>query len=223
MSASPAFQFYPAEFLADENVVMMSNWDLGCYIKMICYCWREGSIPSEPAKLARLLNEDSSAIAQLSAHVWLCFRTATNDEKRLIHPRLEREKSKQRNYAKERAESGKKGGNARWNKGLQNHSSAIAQLSAVRVANHGSSSSSSINKEGRKTTLPADFEISEAVRDWAIALGITSLDRHLVHFRDIALAKDYRYVDWDRAFMRAIRDNWAKVPTPPRPSTRVAL
>lgn len=35
---SPAFQFYAAEFLADENVVLMTNQEVGCYIKLMAYC-----------------------------------------------------------------------------------------------------------------------------------------------------------------------------------------
>ena len=62
---SPAFQFYAAEFLADENVVLMTNQELGCYMKLMCYCWREGSIPSEIPKIAKCVGR----IAQL----WLSY------------------------------------------------------------------------------------------------------------------------------------------------------
>ena len=43
---SPAFQFYPADFLSDSKVILMSNEAVGCYIKLICHGWLEGSIPS---------------------------------------------------------------------------------------------------------------------------------------------------------------------------------
>ena len=70
---SPAFQFYPAEFLADENVVLMSNQELGCYVKLMCYCWREGSIPSDVQKIARLCGEDGLAMAELWTAIRPCF------------------------------------------------------------------------------------------------------------------------------------------------------
>lgn len=62
-----------------------------------------------------------------------------------------------------------------------------------------------------KTSLPADFSISDRVRSWAAEKGHGHLDQHLESFRNKALAKGYTYADWDMAFMEAIRENWAKV------------
>ena len=36
MGNSPAFQFYPADFLSYENVMLMSNQEVGCYVKLMC-------------------------------------------------------------------------------------------------------------------------------------------------------------------------------------------
>ncbi len=63
-----------------------------------------------------------------------------------------------------------------------------------------------------KTSLPADFGISERVRSWAAEKGHCRLDQHLESFRAKAAAKGYTYADWDAAFMEAIRENWAKLP-----------
>ena len=52
---SPAFQFYPADFLSDSKVILMSNEEVGCYIKLICHGWLEGSIPSNIEGIALLL------------------------------------------------------------------------------------------------------------------------------------------------------------------------
>jgi putative transposase len=40
----PAFQFYAADWLADEAVSVMGLEEEGAYIRALCYCWREGSI-----------------------------------------------------------------------------------------------------------------------------------------------------------------------------------
>lgn len=64
----------------------------------------------------------------------------------------------------------------------------------------------------KKTTLPDDFDVSESVKAWAAQKGFDRLPQHLEHFRDLAIAKAYRYADWDRAFMNAIRNNWARLP-----------
>ena len=62
-----------------------------------------------------------------------------------------------------------------------------------------------------KNILPKDFGISDAVRKWAQEKGFNHLELHLEAFKDIALSRGYEYVDWDRAFMRAIRENWGKI------------
>jgi uncharacterized protein YdaU (DUF1376 family) len=140
---APAFQFYPADFLADENVALMTNQEIGCYIKLMCYCWREGSIPSDVAKIARLCGEDGLAMAELWTAICSCFDTAIDDPSRLIHPRLESERKKQIEFRSERSESGKKGANARWNNDLSKNGKAMAEPLSEPMANDGSSSSSS--------------------------------------------------------------------------------
>jgi len=62
-----------------------------------------------------------------------------------------------------------------------------------------------------KTGLPADFAISDAVRAWADERKFGQLEQHLEAFKRKAKAKGYTYVDWDSAFMEAIREDWAKL------------
>lgn len=62
--------------------------------------------------------------------------------------------------------------------------------------------------------LPDDFGISEAVEAWAKTKGHTRLPEHLDAFRLKAKAKGYTYVDWDAAFMEAVRNDWAKLGVP---------
>jgi uncharacterized protein YdaU (DUF1376 family) len=147
---SPAFQFYPADFLNDENVVLMTNQEIGCYVKLICYCWREGSIPADVSKIAKLCGEDGSAMAQLWLSIKSCFSSAKNDDTRLVHPRLEEERKKQAEFKKDRISAGKKGAKTRWLKGLEGDGSAIGQPSLSHslsigepMAKHSSLSSSS--------------------------------------------------------------------------------
>lgn len=61
--------------------------------------------------------------------------------------------------------------------------------------------------------MPADFGISERVEAWAEKHGHAKLDQHLESFRAKVAAHGYRYVDWDAAFMEAIREDWAKLRT----------
>jgi hypothetical protein len=108
---TPAFQWYPADYLADMRVRMLSWASRGLYVDLLCYCWREGWIPS-----------DSSAIAQLtgchdSATVEPClalFEVDPSDPARLVSKRLNEEREKQAAHRKERSESGARGARKRW-------------------------------------------------------------------------------------------------------------
>lgn len=84
---------------------------------------------------------------------------------------------------------------------------------------HGTVIEPSMNRKGtvkearkRATPIPADFEISQRVRDWAFQKGHQNLEAHLEHFIGLAKAKGYTYMNWDEAFMNAVRANWAKLP-----------
>ena len=60
-----------------------------------------------------------------------------------------------------------------------------------------------------KTAMPPDFGISPRVSEWACEKGYSNLPAHLESFRAKCNANGYRYVDWDSAFMEAIRADWA--------------
>lgn len=62
-----------------------------------------------------------------------------------------------------------------------------------------------------KVPMPEDFGISGRVREWAAEKGHNRLDEHLDSFKRKCSANGYRYVDWDAAFMEAIRGDWAKL------------
>lgn len=61
-----------------------------------------------------------------------------------------------------------------------------------------------------KVTMPTDFTISDRVRAWAQAKGYDRVDEHFEVFVSKARQYGLKYVDWDEAFMGAIRDDWAK-------------
>lgn len=62
-----------------------------------------------------------------------------------------------------------------------------------------------------KVAMPADFGISDRVKTWAAEKGWLRLEEHLDCFKRKCAANGYRYVDWDAAFMEAIRGDWAKL------------
>lgn len=63
----------------------------------------------------------------------------------------------------------------------------------------------------RKIPMPADFEISDRVKTWSAQRGFDRLDEHLEAFKRKAAARGYEYIDWEAAFMEAVREDWAKI------------
>lgn len=90
---SPAFQFYPADWLSDEQCSLYSLEEEGAYIRLICYCWREGTIPADPEKCAKLIGKGCST--NLARVVQGGFLQDPSNKDRMIHPRLEQERAKQ--------------------------------------------------------------------------------------------------------------------------------
>jgi uncharacterized protein YdaU (DUF1376 family) len=145
MNKPPAFQFYPSDFLADENVATMTNQEVGCYIKLICYCWREGSIPKDITLLSKMCGEAPDRMTEMWPSLSRCFRENGSRE-RLVNPRLDVEREKQENYRKHQSEAGKIGMKRRWDKGSDNKP-ITSLLPPVITNDNSSSSSSNIKKE----------------------------------------------------------------------------
>ena len=173
---SPAFQFYPTDFLADENVALMGLAARGAYITLMSHCWLEGTIPEDPAAIAGLCVTvdgplDSTAMAELWETIGPCFKPARK-EGRLKHPRLDKERRKQRLNAKLKSEAGKAGAEKRWrDKGKsasQTHSTAIADPMAKNSSSSSIPTSIPTPDKNKKASPPSrwalsSFEIPEGI------------------------------------------------------------
>lgn len=113
MPSSPAFQFYPSDFLADENQMLMELAEVGAYIRLICVCWKEGSIPTDMRKLAKLVGTAPKEMERVWPAVAPCFDPHPVIADRLVHPRLERERRKQAAHKQKMSEAGRRGADAR--------------------------------------------------------------------------------------------------------------
>lgn len=90
---SPAFQFYPKDFLSDEKQIRMSLPAVGIYMRLLCHCWNEGSLPSDAPALARLAGATTRQLRALWPSISPCFQTTPDG--RLVNARLNRERTKQ--------------------------------------------------------------------------------------------------------------------------------
>lgn len=120
----------------------------GVYIRLLSYCWREGSIPSDLTLLSRLCK---GAKVSRMANVITAFDPMPGDPSRLIHGRLEGERKKQETYRDKQKEKGARGASKRWQGDSHGHSTgdgtghtpAIAETGSELKPHDGSSSSTS--------------------------------------------------------------------------------
>lgn len=128
------FAFYPADWLTDERVRLMTLQQRGLYVELLCYQWREGSLPADPETLAKILGIQPKVFATLwDDRLAGCF--SPSSASRLVNPRLENERKRAQKKHRERVSSGRKGGKAKkaktWQQGtlegVETPSSAKAQ------------------------------------------------------------------------------------------------
>jgi uncharacterized protein YdaU (DUF1376 family) len=158
MAKAPAFQFYAAEYLADEHVQLMTLEEEGIYIRLLAYCWREGSVPSDIALLSRLCK---NAPVEALKIVLPRFEAHPENPDRLIHRRLEKERKSLSDFHDKKSKAGKDGAKTRWSKSdssamrlpSQKNGSAIN----LPLANDSSSSSSATaSSKNKKRDQRAD-------------------------------------------------------------------
>jgi uncharacterized protein YdaU (DUF1376 family) len=106
---SPAFQFYPKEFISSVKVQRMSAAERGVYIMLLLYSWLDGGLSTDHAVLARLGGVKLSQFERMwkSGPLSECF---TERRGKLYNDRLEEERRKQVAFRERQAENGKKGG-----------------------------------------------------------------------------------------------------------------
>ena len=118
-----------------------------------------------------------------------------------FHKRCDDEIQNYKLKSKSASESSKK----RWN-----NIKKLQDANAMPTQSERNANQEPITKN-QKTSLPKDFKVSERVISWANEKGYRDLNKHLDNFILVAQSNNYKYTDWDAAFMRAIKDNWAKV------------
>lgn len=97
----------------------MSGAEVGTYVRLLCRQWVEGSIPSDPRKLARLASEDYEVFLKIWETVSECFEPG--DDGRLRNPRLEAQRRELNSFKAGQSERGKIGAALRWSRSRNGH------------------------------------------------------------------------------------------------------
>lgn len=140
MPYSPAFQFYPGEYLADKNTIPMTAEETGAYCLLMWVSWEQDGLPDdmeELADIARLPVEKFEPIWR--RRIKKCFAW---DEKKNVffHPRHLKEIKKQKLWKKEKSAIGLKGAETRWGKKTSGHAKAMPRHTEAMPTDASSSS-----------------------------------------------------------------------------------
>jgi len=119
---APAFQFYADDFIG--GTVVLTAEDVGAYMRLLCYQWGNGAIPSRKELVDRI------AGCVVGPDVMSKFNDGKN-------PRMEREREKQAEYRSQQSAKGKASAQARFNRG-----STVVQPSGAPEVNSPSPSPS---------------------------------------------------------------------------------
>jgi uncharacterized protein YdaU (DUF1376 family) len=149
---SPAFQFYPTDYLASQRVQMMTLEEEGAYIRLLCYCWQHGDIPADPSQAARLIGKGASTT--LSTTVLAMFNPITGTD-RMNHDRLEAERAKQAAWREKSAAGGRKSAQSRKN------ASTTLEPPLEGCLENGYNQNATFHLQSPSPSPPSDFESQE--------------------------------------------------------------
>ena len=171
MATLPYFKFYPADFMGSGKVQIMHPAKKGVYVSLLCYEWQEGPLPDDPGRLARIAGASPREMKEAWPSVRACFSVDENG--RLYHPRLERE----RQDAMSRSKSAKRSASKRWNNERDANGDANGDANAMlrsmpleaceRDAMPRSSEAQSLNKKAATTARAREGPIGEMQSDLA--------------------------------------------------------
>lgn len=130
---SPAYQWYPKDYLSSTPVMMMSLAQEGAYRRLLDYQWLNGWVPDCISDLARLCRITPREMEKLWPGLAPCFGPHPSGTG-LANPRLEKEREKQRAYRDKMTKAGKAGAAARWTESDRNEEEPKPQTDRNAIA-----------------------------------------------------------------------------------------
>lgn len=165
---TPWFRFFASDWLAGETTRLMSLAGRGLYIDLLCHAWGRGSVPADPAQVARLVGAPVRTVRRVWDEVRPQFETDPDDADRLICPSLEEERSRVEARRDSLSRAGRRGAQKRWHSDSQVNGQAIAEPSG----GHGKRSrgrekevDAALAPSGTRPSARADDEQKDGARD----------------------------------------------------------
>lgn len=84
----PWFKFFPRDWIALVQTSQLSAPAEGCFIRLLCHCWINGTIPRDRARLAVICDYSGPELDRAIA----MFTPKGSDVSQLYSPRLETER-----------------------------------------------------------------------------------------------------------------------------------
>lgn len=105
---SPAFQFYPRDFLSSPKVDVMSMTERGVYITLLSRCWLDNGLPTDLTVLAKFVRMKPQQFDRMWTHgpIHECF---TERGGKFHNERLDKERSKQREHRQKQKDNADRG------------------------------------------------------------------------------------------------------------------
>ncbi len=121
------------------------------------------------------------------------------------HFRIEKDIAQYHQNAEKNRENGRKGGRPK--------TQSVANGIPMETQPKGNQEPITKNY---KTKIKDDFRVSDYVRDWSIKNKYTqdAIEKHRMYFVVTCKSNSYEKENWDDFFIKAIVDNWAKLPNP---------
>jgi len=155
MAKSPAFQFYPDEWLSSPTISMMSPAEEGAYIRLLCFAWGDPdcTIPDDDEQLARLSRLGEGWLNGPSTILRRVFIPHPKKPGKLFNPRLLDERKKQADFRRKCSDAGRRSGNSRRTKSLSAERTLNEPSTNVEPNTNSLSLSLSLSsKEEKETT-----------------------------------------------------------------------
>jgi len=148
MKKSPAFQFYPNDWLSSTAITLMTPAEEGAYIRLLAIAWNseDCGLPDNDEQLAILSRLGEGWLKGGSTKIRKCFFVSGE---KLFNKRLLDERKKQEEWRKKSSEGGKKSAKKRWGSDKVSSKGGYKKVKDCLQpkVNSSSSSSSSSSKD----------------------------------------------------------------------------